>query len=217
MSKYELIIFDCDGTLVDSENLIAFACSDVLKELGYDNYPPEKVTKMFHAQSITFTTHYFVTQYPSFPAARFEELCDQKVHEAYRVGLRAYSDTYTILDYCQKKGIKICVASNGTEGVVRDSLQKTDIAKYFKPEEVFTFDMIGVAKPEPDLFMYAADYFDVPYSKALVIEDSLVGVEAANRARMDVLMIDRSEQVRVPEGYKVLRKIKSMQEIEELV
>lgn len=214
-NKYKLVIFDCDGTLVDSENVIAFACSEALKEFGYNNYSLEKCLDLFHAHSIKDSIRYFAGKYKGFPTEEFMEVANKKLLELYsNGGAHAYEDTRNILQYLIDKGVSICVASNGMQPVVRNVLEKTDLIDYFASDAIFTYDLIDVAKPKPDLFLYAAEHFGVEPKDALVIEDSAIGVEASNRAGMDVLLIDRLHSDRVIEG-KVLKTIRSMSEIQE--
>lgn len=212
-NKYKLVIFDCDGTLVDSENVIAFACSHVLKEIGYTDYSTEKCLDLFHALSIKDSVQYFEKKYNHFPTVKFLELANSKLLELYRNGgVHAYDDTYDILQYLLSKNINMCVASNGAQPVVRNVLEKTDLIKYFDDDAIFTYDLIDIAKPAPDLFLHSAKHFDTNPAEALVIEDSSVGVEAANRAGMDVILIDRLNTGRVIQG-KLLEKIRSMEKI----
>lgn len=214
MSKYKLVIFDCDGTLVDSENIIAFACSQVLSELGYMDYGLEECLDLFHAYSIKDSIKYFEKHYEGFPVKKFMDLSNKKLLELYQEKIYAYDDTHHILQYLNAKKIQICVASNGMQAVVRDALIKTDLIQYFREDYIFTYDLIDSAKPEPGLFLYAAKSCGFEPFEALVIEDSAVGVEASNRAKMDVLLIDRLNSGRVIPG-DILKTIRSMEEIKE--
>lgn len=216
MSKYKLIIFDCDGTLVDSENIIAFACSEVLKELGFMDYDLKKCLDLFHASSIKDSVKYFEDHYTNFPVKEFMHLSNKKLLDLYKEKIHAYDDTHRILQYLNANGIQICVASNGTQPVVKDALIKTNLMQYFNEDYIFTYDLIDIAKPNPDLFLYAAKSCGAQPSESLVIEDSAIGVEASNRAKMDVLLIDRLNSGRVIPG-KILKTIRSMEEITQFV
>lgn len=214
MNKYQLVIFDCDGTLVDTEHLIAFAASEALKDLGYHSYTPEKCLDMFHARSVEDVIKYFINAYNNFPSEEFLSLAEKETIEIYKNKMCAYDDTHNILEFLHDIKVPICVASNGSQTIVKNALERSDLMKYFNDDAIFTYDLIGSAKPEPDLFLTAAKHFGVKPENALVIEDSGIGVEAANRAGIDVLLIDRIDTGRVISG-KVLKTIHSMKQIEE--
>ena len=84
-------------------------------------------------------------------------------------------------------GIPVCVASNGSEDKMRITLGQNGLWERFHPHAMFSAHSLGVAKPEPGLFLAAASHFGVQARDCLVIEDSSSGVTAAVRAGMRCL------------------------------
>ena len=107
----------------------------------------------------------------------------QKVSEAYKNGLVPMDGVSEVLDSLK---IATCVASNGRPGHVENSLKLTGLYKYFEGR-VYTASEVANPKPDPALFLYAADKMGFSKEECVVIEDSITGVTASVRAGIRVL------------------------------
>lgn len=183
--RYNLIIFDCDGTLVDSEAIHSRACSEVLVSLGYSQYTPEFCMKHFTGMSMPNLLTY-LSQALKLPMPQ-EEIVKRFVE---RGGLLAHEHlqeiphAHTLLAQLPHKK---CVASNGERKSVLESLAITGLNVFFPEDHVFTHSQVKQGKPAPDLFLFAAAQMGVGPEECLVIEDSLTGIKAAKAAGMTVL------------------------------
>lgn len=187
ISDYDLIIFDCDGTLVDSESI----CNQVLVDLVNKNTPI--VYTLNHALDVWAgrTLSNVLKSIEKENSITFpDDMPQQYVRECnlrYPTELKAIDGAMDLVEFCHGMK-KICVGSNGERQNVFDSLSLCEFSpKYFSEENIFTRIQVPVGKPEPDLFLFAAANMNALPERCLVIEDSPTGVEAGVAAGMDVL------------------------------
>lgn len=180
---FEMVIFDCDGTLVDSETLNNFAVSKVLIEAGHAHYTPELVTEKFIGYRLSEVFEKVEREVgqdlPHDIVQRVIDACHLHAVDY----IKPQSHITEVVDVISKM-TKMCVASNGERSNVVDSLAQTGLHIYFPDEHVFTAAMVARGKPAPDLFYHAADQMGVARDKCLVIEDSEAGMGAAKAAGM---------------------------------
>ena len=175
------IIFDCDGTLVDSEHLTNEVIAEMAAELGID-ITGEEATKMFGGKTLDAVIYGMKElSQRDIPEDWLPRLI-QKVSNAYKTDLIPMDGIKEILDTIS---VPICVASNGEPLHVNGSLKLTGLSKYFG-DNIFTASMVGIPKPAPDLFLYAANKMNFKPEECIVIEDSIPGVTAAVRANIKV-------------------------------
>ena len=179
-----LVIFDCDGVLVDSEPLVNRIEAEYFTELGAP-MNAQQASAAFKGKTVEQV------------ASALEERTGEKLSAefGYEWGmttalglvreLRAVPGVRALIERVQSSGIAICVASQSPLARVRLSLHVTGLASYFG-EHVFTAGMVENPKPAPDLFLFAAQRMGVPPGSAIVIEDTPTGVLAARAAGMRV-------------------------------
>lgn len=182
---YDLIIFDCDGTLVDSEYLNNLAIIDVLHTCGLTHITMDHALEEF--VGLRFSTimgnitrdtgHVFPKDAAQTYLAKVREL--SPIHMKAIDGARA-------VVLCAQSFADSCVVSNGERNNVLASLDFAGLREFFDDEFIFTGLMAPNPKPAPDLFLLAAERKNIAPSKTLVIEDSTTGVAAALAANMDV-------------------------------
>ena len=184
MKKIDCIIFDCDGTLVDSEPLTNKVIAKMARELGIE-MTWEEATRAFGGKTIDAVVY-------GMKELSGDDLPDdwvsrlvQNVSEAYKYGLVPMDGISEVLDSLK---IPICVASNGRPGHVENSLKLTGLYKYFEGR-VYTASEVSNPKPAPDLFLYAVGKMGFSKEQCVVIEDSIPGVTAAVRAGIRVLAL----------------------------
>ena len=190
--KFDLIIFDCDGTLIDSESLYNKAFSKVLIDHGYVDYTYEKCMKEWAGIPYATVIKRLQIEHKDIKITEIHQAFMEKANSMLIEELEPVKGAHELLDMLT--GVSKCVASNGEYETIKYSLEVTKLKKYFKDEHIFTYDKVGRAKPDPMLFLHAAEYFDVDPSKCLVIEDSIVGIQAAKSANMKVLLVEGSHK-----------------------
>ena len=187
--KYDLIIFDCDGTLVDSERAIAEAYASALNDLGYTNFSADYLLEHSLGKGITQVVNILHNAYgKDFDAQQFMRVGIDYATKRMKTSTVPMPGAKEFLEELRIEQAR-CVASNGEYQNVKEALKATGLYGFFKEDEIFTYEVVGRPKPAPDLFLYAAKHFGADPSKCIVIEDSKAGIMAANAAMMDVLRI----------------------------
>lgn len=178
----ELIIFDCDGVLVDSEPLSFRVLSETITAAGA-SIPLEDCYRLFLGKSIHSMREILGRDYGTqLSDADLAEM-QARLFEVYRQELCPIPGIANLLEKLQQP---FCVASSGLPERIRLALELTGLLPAFEPH-VFSATMVERGKPAPDLFLHAAAEMDTPPARCLVIEDSTAGIEAAQSAGMTVI------------------------------
>ncbi len=175
------IIFDCDGTLVDSEYLTNSVISQMAKELGV-KMTAEEATAAFGGKTLDAVIYGMKEMSGKEIPPEWLSKLVKKVSDSYKKDLIPMEGIKTVLENLT---IPVCVASNGLPKHVEGSLTITDLIDYFG-NNIFTASDVGIPKPAPDLFLYAAEKMKFRPDECVVIEDSIAGVTAAVNANIKV-------------------------------
>ena len=180
MTKPDLIIFDCDGVLVDSEVLSCSCLSEGLAGYGID-LDLDQALELFLGRSISAVLDHYQASGHRIPEQFSTEL-KTRVRAVFETALCPIEGVNSVLEDLQ---IPHCVASSSDFDRVAFSLSLTGLAPHFDGR-LYTAQMVARGKPAPDLFLYAADKMRTDPRHTLVIEDSVSGVTAAKAAGMTV-------------------------------
>ncbi|WP_405724492.1 HAD family hydrolase [Streptomyces sp. NBC_01537] len=183
--RYDLVIFDNDGVLVDSEPISNRILAEYLTEVGFPTTYEESIRD--YMGSAMHRVHDLVAERTGrrLPAD-FDETFHRKVFEAFRRDLQPVPGVDAVLEKLEANGVPYCVASSGSHERIRVGLGKTGLYERFGEERIFSSQDVGRGKPAPDLFLHAARVMGVAPGRCAVVEDSPLGVEAAVAAGMDV-------------------------------
>ena len=180
-----LIIFDCDGVLVDSESLGAQVFSEHLA--GFDiSLSAQECERKFCGQTMDYCLNLLQQEYPGVLPDDFLHSLALATTEAFGRDLRPVAGIEPVLQWLVARGTPFCVASNGAMSKIRHSLEVTGLYSYFGDRR-FSVEQVKRGKPAPDLFLMAAEHMDFAPGETLVVEDSIAGVTAAIRAGMHVV------------------------------
>ncbi|MCB9982617.1 MAG: HAD family phosphatase [Rhodospirillales bacterium] len=186
MGMHSLIIFDCDGTLVDSEMLYNTVTAELLNEIGYDEYTPQLCLERFSGKSWSTMRDELEEHHgepmPADIIQRYIKIAGSRMDTE----LKPASNADSVLENLKSR-MQICIGSNGERGNVIKSLTVTGLMPHFDDDRIFTKIQVENPKPAPDLFLFACDRMQTRPANALVIEDSPSGVAAAKAAGIDVL------------------------------
>ena len=180
-SPLELVIFDCDGVLVDSEPIAVRVEAGILSGLGMPLSEAEIIER-------------FVGRSPSVMRAAVEAHLGRPLPSEWDVEFRRLYDAAYEADLEPIDGIEealdqitvpTCVASSSEPGPLRHKLQLTGLYDRFDGR-IFSASQVRNGKPAPDLFLFAAEHMGAAPEACVVVEDSRYGVEAARAAGMDV-------------------------------
>ena len=181
-AKVDLVIFDCDGVLVDSELISCRAHSQMLTRHGYP-ITADQVLDRFLGVSDREARLIVEAELGRSLPGDFETQVKQATLQFYEGDLRAISN---VGEAIAAINLKKCVASSGTPEKIRHGLTCAGLLEVLAPH-IFSATQVKRGKPAPDLFLYAADRMQVPPERCLVIEDSIPGVTGALAAGMSVL------------------------------
>jgi HAD superfamily hydrolase (TIGR01509 family) len=175
----ELVIFDCDGVLIDSERLAVKVDVVVLRELGWPLGEAEVIERFVGRSDrdtqVEIEAH-LGRKLPAGWERRFHPLYDE-VFEAELVPVEGVLEALDLIV------LPTCVASSGTHEYLRRMLGLTGLYGRFAGR-IFSADDVARGKPAPDLFLHAAEQMSVEPAGCVVVEDSRWGVEAARAAGM---------------------------------
>ncbi len=174
----QLVIFDCDGVLVDSERIAVQIDVVLLRQLGWD-LTAEEVVERFMGRSHAYMVSEVSARVGQLPAGWDLEAAP-RYRDAFRAELTAIDGVVDALDQIPTP---CCVASSGSHERIRFTLGLTGLYDRFAGR-IFSRDDVDRGKPAPDLFLYAADRMGADPAACAVIEDSRYGVEAARAAGM---------------------------------
>jgi HAD superfamily hydrolase (TIGR01509 family) len=181
MKSIELIIFDCDGVLVDSELIANTVFMNILNELGL-NLTLNMMYKNFVGHSSTQCMHIIEKMLGASPPANLEDRYKEEINQALKKHVKPVNG---IADVLNNLTIPYCVASSGTHEKMNTTLGATDLLKYFKGK-MFSTTEVPEGKPHPDIYLYAAKKMGVAPQHCLVVEDTPLGVQGGISAGMTV-------------------------------
>ena len=179
MNRFDLVIFDCDGVLVDSERLVVHVEAEILAGLGWPLTEADIIDR-FVGRSATYMQqeieHHLgrSIDWESEFERRYREVLESEL-----VSVEGVADALDIIT------VPCCVASSGSHEKMAFTLGMTGLIERFTGR-IFSADEVEHGKPAPDLFLCAAARMGAKPHRCAVIEDSMSGVAAGVAAGMDV-------------------------------
>ncbi|TKT02084.1 HAD family hydrolase [Streptomyces lasalocidi] len=184
--RYDLVIFDNDGVLVDSEPLSNRHLAAYLTELGHPTTYEDSIRD--YMGSAMHRIHDLVLERTGqrLPAD-FDDVFHARVFAAFERELKPVAGVTEVLERLRAEGVPYCVASSGSHERIRVGHRVTGLDRWFDEGRIFSSQDVGRGKPAPDLFLHAAREMGVAPERCIVVEDSPLGVQAAVAAGMDVV------------------------------
>lgn len=186
MGRPAVVIFDCDGVLVDSERLIQEVDMELIRALGWPITRAEIFAEHLGRSEDAVLANIerrlgraVPAGFPQEKAAAYEAVLRERL-----VAVPGVAEAITLL---RAGGMRMCVASSAPHARIRLSLRLTGLQTSFAEEHLFSAEDVARGKPAPDLFLHAAAALAAPPQHCVVVEDSPAGVEAAKAAGMRVI------------------------------
>jgi HAD superfamily hydrolase (TIGR01509 family) len=176
-----LLIFDCDGVLVDSELPVCTAVSEELTRLGYA-ITPEDVVRRFAGRPEWEMMIEIEREWGQAVPADYFSAMKQRVDRLFTTELEPIDGAREMLTAMQ---MPRCVASSSAPAKLEQGLRFVGLYDFFAPN-VVSARLVARGKPAPDVFVFAAGWMHTPVKECLVLEDSEPGVRAARSAGMRV-------------------------------
>jgi len=181
--KVDLLVFDFDGVLVDSEVIANRVLAGVLTEMGYPVTMAESVVRFTGMNGRHIRAEVEAEMGRPLPA-EFEATMSGRARALFETDLAPIAGAETLL--LGLDGAR-CIASNSGHAWIRRALDSTGLARFFDDGALFSAADVAAGKPAPDLFLHAADRMGARAGDCVVIEDSPLGVTGAVAAGMTVL------------------------------
>jgi len=176
------IIFDFDGVLVDSEILVAKAYVKYMQNFGIEidekefaNFAGKKTLQVIDILS----QKYSIKDKEKF----FTDIMEMALY-IYKNELTAVKGAY---NFVRNTKLSLYIGSNSTQDRIIAGLQRVELSKYFKPEQIYSFDFVEKPKPDPDIYLKAIEDNNINKNETIIIEDSEVGVKAGVSAGVKVI------------------------------
>jgi HAD superfamily hydrolase (TIGR01509 family) len=176
-----LLIFDCDGVLVDSEVLSCRIDAEFLTEIGVP-YTAEEIARQFLGVSLKTMISRIESERDCKLPDDFSEKLNRTLFARFETDLKPIEG---VRDAILSLPFPRCVASSSIPERIALSLRVTGLADLF--DNIFSSTQVARGKPAPDLFLHAASRMNTLPEECLVIEDSIAGVQAARAAGMRVI------------------------------
>jgi HAD superfamily hydrolase (TIGR01509 family) len=186
VSGPQLVIFDNDGVLVDSERLIQDVDMALIRDLGWPITREEIFAEHLGRSEDAVIANIERRLGRPVPAgfAREKAAAYEATMRERLVAVPGAAEAIAVL---RAGGMRLCVASSARHARIRLSLGLTGLQPLFAEEHLFSAEDVARGKPAPDLFLHAAARLSTPPQRCVVVEDSPAGVEAAKAAGMRVI------------------------------
>jgi len=169
------ILFDCDGTLIDSERFFLNRLEELLAEHDIE-IPQNEKNKLYgssYENIVTIITELSDTICINTLEQKFSHNLDNDLHSNLEAINGAHNLLQDIPDYCKS------IVSNGTRSMVLKCLNIADLKKYFPDEKIFTIEKVKRPKPYTDLYQHSVESIGAKMDQCLTIEDSIPGAQAS--------------------------------------
>lgn len=185
MAESWLVIFDCDGVLVDSERLNVRTWTGMMRDAGVDFTEADAVEtfvgKAYKDNRVTLAELTGAVPDPEWERSWRAEFARSQEE------LEPIPGAGEAVEAIRELGHEVCVASGSLLTAIGTKLGRTGLDGYFAEESRFSAEQVEHGKPAPDVFLLAAEQMGHPVSRCIVIEDSRAGIEAAVAAGMPVV------------------------------
>ncbi|KHA58996.1 HAD family hydrolase [Vibrio variabilis] len=211
--QIKCVIFDCDGTLVDSERLCCEALCQAFNHFGAKLSMEDAIS---HFEGGKLADILSMTKQRLGVKVSIDKL--EPVYRDYLDGLfdaqlQPMEGVFDVLDYFDTRGIEYCVASNGPRVKIERALELTGLLPQFKGKIFSAFDT-NSWKPEPDLVMYSAMNMGFRLEECMYVDDTPKGLEAGVRAGVKTVHLiginERAHELNI-------EKIRHLKELEQCV
>ena len=209
----QCVIFDCDGTLVDSERLCCQALCDAFNHFGASLSMDEAVSHFEGGKLADILAATKQRLNVNVSIDRLEPVYRQKLDLLFEDQLQPMEGVFEVLDYLNENGVEYCVASNGPRDKIERCLELTGLLPFFKGKIFSAFDT-NSWKPEPDLILYSAMNMGFKLEDCIYVDDTPKGLEAGVRAGVQTVHLTGLNN---KHHTLDLKKISHLRELEEML
>lgn len=186
IEKYDAVLFDLDGTLVDSMWL--WQAIDIEYLAGFGLEVPDNLGHEIDGMGFSETAVYFKERF-NIPDSveQIKETWNSMAYDFYCTRVPLKEGAKEFLKYLKKNGYKIAIGTSNSIELVKNVLEALEISDYF--DTIVTACMVNAGKPKPDIYLKAAENLSVEPSKCIVFEDIIQGIMAGKNAGMTTVAV----------------------------
>jgi HAD superfamily hydrolase (TIGR01509 family) len=204
--SYEAIIFDCDGTLVDSERLVNEVIVEFAASFGIHLSVDDALARFKGGKMADVVSHLESLGGRALPSSFVTDLRARIAH-ALSTRLKPIDGA---IDLVRSLSTPMCIASSGPREKIELSLSVTGLLPYFEGR-IFSSYEVGLWKPDPELFIHAARSLGASPARCAVVEDSDPGIHAGIAAGMTVFaLVDASSPPQIPAGAQAVTGLREL-------
>jgi HAD superfamily hydrolase (TIGR01509 family) len=209
----QLVIFDCDGVLVDSEPLSNEVLARSLSQAGLPTSPAQALLE-YRGRIMADVVARAEAQLRAPLPDGFVEAFERDRVVAFRRSLKPIPGAADAVRTVAAAGVSVCVASQGKLEKTELTLQLTGLRDLFGPDSVFSAYSVPRGKPHPDLFLHAARAMGASPQQSVVVEDTTLGISGAVAAGMRVFgyAADADERALRDAGAEILWSLDELPE-----
>ncbi len=201
MLKYSAVIFDLDGTLVETERLVVSAALKSMRQLGLAERPEifDRLIGTVDQEEAIFSA----TFGPAFDPVAFNRLWAAEIEAEFAKGIALRPGVSELLDRLDALSLPFALATNSRTDSAHRTLRQAGILHRFDPAHIHGRDRVTRPKPAPDLYLHAALGLGVDPALCIAFEDSLPGALAALAAGMTVVHVPDQQHLAPDPGVHV--------------
>lgn len=185
LPRPELVIFDLDGCLIDSESI---ALAELVGLMGEEGVAVtiDEARDTFLGTSVAISAAWAAARGARLQGAAFADAWYGRIFARYAAELRPMPGADGLLEDLRREGIGCCIATGGSVARMTYALRLTGLDRFFPEGRAHSADAVGAGKPAPDIFLHAARRHGAAPDHCLVVEDAPAGVTGAVQAGMAV-------------------------------
>jgi len=176
------IIFDFDGVLVDSETIVLKAFSKYVKECRIKTNEKELANLVGKPTIVVIN----ILSEKYFPENK-KKFSDDIMNIASNIYKKELKKIFGVEEFLEKSKYNLYIGSNSLKDRILDGLKRVDLEKYFNSNQIYSLDLVDNPKPHPDIYLKAVNDNDLAIDQTIIIEDSVVGVQAGKDANVKVI------------------------------
>lgn len=214
------VIFDCDGTLVDTEQLCAVAHTDVLRMHGVDFTPASFLENFLGQSPKDIVAQLNARRGLNIEIGEYESEFKKRAKAKIPTEMRVLPESLAFVQTLALR-TKLAVGSNGVRDLILEELRVACYLNAIGDQCVFTANQVARSKPYPDLFLYAAEKIGADPADCLVVEDSPAGARAGLAAGMQVVgyiglahnPVDQSQALKTAGCVRVISRLSDLSDM----
>ena len=176
------IIFDFDGVLVDSETIVLKAFSKYMQECRIKTNEKELANLVGKPTIVVID----ILSEKYFPENK-KKFSDDVMNIASNIYKKELKKIVGVEEFLEKSKHNLYIGSNSMKNRIVDGLKRVGLEKYFNSNQIYSLDLVDNPKPHPDIYLKAVNDNDLIIDETIIIEDSVVGVQAGQDANVKVI------------------------------